>query len=272
MQNRPTPQVDDAFSRRLWPFFLLAFGISWGIFGLIASFPDAVERLTGEISAANPLFIIMVYGPAIAALLLVAPAAGLAGLRAFLARLLIFAIPGRWFLVILLALPALFYIGAAIKGAPLVPDGLPGFPAILGAMALMAVLGPVEEIGWRGFALPLLQRRLSPLAASLVLGLIWGIWHLPAFFLSGTPQSNWGFLPFLIGATALSVIATGLFNATRGSLFWVALMHYQLILPLWPDAQPWDTPLTVLLALGLLWMFRADYSRERAVTKIFRPA
>ncbi|WP_367166022.1 CPBP family intramembrane glutamic endopeptidase [Mesorhizobium sp.] len=80
----------------------------------------------------------------------------------------------------------------------------------------MLVLGPAEEFGWRGFALPLLQRRMAPVRAGLVLGLIWGVWHLPAFYLSGLVQSEWSFMPFLIGSVAVSLILTAMFNAARG--------------------------------------------------------
>jgi uncharacterized protein len=89
----------------------------------------------------------------------------------------------------------------------------------------MAIKGPVEEIGRRGLALPLFQRRFSPIWASLILGMIWGIWHLPAFLLSGTPQSAWSFTPFFVGAVAISVIVTPMFNHSCGSIFLPALFH-----------------------------------------------
>ncbi|MDD1749911.1 MAG: hypothetical protein LUO89_08545 [Methanothrix sp.] len=68
-----------------------------------------------------------------------------------------------------------------------------------------------------------------------------GLWHLPAFFLSGSPQSAWSFSPFFIGALAITVILTAMFNASRGSLLIAALYHFQINGPAWPDAQPWDT-------------------------------
>ena len=89
--------------------------------------------------------------------------------------------------------------------------------------------------------MPLLQLRFSPLASSLILGGIWGIWHLPAFFLSGSPQSAWPFGPYFIGVVAITVILTPMFNAARGSILIAALYHFQMNGPAWPDAQPWDT-------------------------------
>ena len=136
-------------------------------------------------------------------------------------------------------------------------------------MAFMLILGPVEEFGWRGLALPLMQRRLAPIWAGLILGLIWGVWHLPAFFLSGTPQSAWGFTPFLIGSVAVSVMLTPLFNASRGSILLAALFHFQLNNPLWPDAQPYDTVFFVAAAGLIVWRNRATmFTREDAVTRV----
>ncbi|MGB8622698.1 MAG: CPBP family glutamic-type intramembrane protease, partial [Paracoccaceae bacterium] len=117
-------------------------------------------------------------------------------------------------------------------------------------------------------ALPLLQRRLAPVWAGLVLGLIWGVWHLPAFLLSGTPQSAWSFTPFLLGSVAISVIVTPLFNAARGSILLPALMHFQLNNPLWPDAQPFDIPIFVAAAAIVVWLNRATMFRRGGVTRV----
>ena len=80
-------------------------------------------------------------------------------------------------------------------------------------------------------ALPLLQRRMAPLWAGLVLGAIWEIWHLPAFLLSSTPQSARSLTPFFAGTVALSFIVTPLFNRSRGSIMLPALFHLQLSIP-----------------------------------------
>ena len=133
----------------------------------------------------------------------------------------------------------------------------------------MFVLGPVEEIGWRGFALPLLQRKMAPLWAGLILGLIWSLWHLPAFVLSGTPQSAWGFTPFLLGSVSVSVIMTPMFNRSSGSILLAALFHFQLNNPLWPDAQPHDTVFFVLAAFLTVWINRGTmFDRGAGVTQV----
>ncbi|MBE9070542.1 CPBP family intramembrane metalloprotease, partial [Leptolyngbya cf. ectocarpi LEGE 11479] len=140
---------------------------------------------------------------------------------------------------------------------------------LLAAIAMTFILGPIEEFGWRGLALPLLQRRFVPILSALLLGGIWGIWHLPAFLLSGTPQSAWSFTPFLVGSVALSVMVTPLFNASRGSLLLPYLFHLQLINPIWPDAQPYDIIFVVAVALVVVVLNRKTmFRKNRAVTQV----
>ncbi len=81
--------------------------------------------------------------------------------------------------------------------------------------------GPVgEELGWRGYILPKLQQRAGPLIASLVIGTMWGIWHLPSFFNPISVQASLGLIflvPFVVGTIANSVIMTWLYNRTKAS-------------------------------------------------------
>jgi hypothetical protein len=229
-----------------------------------------MAAIFGEISGNHPLFYLAVWAPAIAALTIVLFKKGREGTRRFLSRLLLWRAPAAWYAFLLVGIPLLFYAGAVWKGlssAELIPVSSLG--AYLVALALMAIKGPVEEIGWRGLALPLLQRKMSPLSASLVLGVVWGVWHLPAFMLSGTPQSAWSFTDFFIGTVALSVITTALFNASRGSILLPALLHLQLINPLWPDAQPYDTVPFVAAAVVVIWLNRKTmFRRSGGVTTI----
>jgi len=256
----------DAYSfslASLAPFLIITFGLAWGIIGLYIALPDRMAATFGEISGNHPLFFLATYAPAIAALAIVLRKSRWDGTRRFLRRLLLWRASVAWYAFLLLGIPLLFYIGAVWKGlnpAELVPVSSVG--AYLVALALFAIKGPIEEIGWRGLVLPLLQRNMSPLWASLVLGVIWGIWHLPAFLLGGTPQSAWSFTDFFIGTIALSFIATALFNASRGSILLPALFHLQVINPLWPDAQPYDTIPFVLAATVIVWLTRKTMLRK----------
>lgn len=254
----------------LIPFVLGAFGLTWGLAIVYVAFPSTVESLFGPLSMTNPLFILAVYAPAIAAIGIVLFVAGLPGIRRFLKRALLWRCPLRWYAFILVGIPAIMYAGAAMNGAILC-DLFPIHPwmAIFPALAMAAVIGPVEEFGWRGFALPLLQQRFRPLAASLILGIIWGLWHLPAFMLSGAPQSAWSFGPFFVGSIAISIIMTPMFNESRGSIFVPAIAHFQLNNPIFPDAHPHDSFLLGISAVIIVFVFRSSFlRRDGAVTEV----
>jgi len=126
------------------------------------------------------------------------------------------------------------------------------------ALSFAAIKGPIEEFGWRGIALPLLHRKFAPLWAALILGTIWGVWHMPAILLSGTQQSEWSFAAFFTGCLAISMIATALFNSSRGSILLSAFFHFSLMNPVFPDAQPYDTYLLIVAAILVVWWNRQE--------------
>ena len=255
--------------RSLFPYLTITFGIAWSISGLLILFPDQMASIFGELSAKNPLFFLMVYSPAIAAFTLVIRNGGLPGLGRYLSRLFLWRVHWGWYMFLLAGIPILYYGGAALKGNLFEPIPFSNWHEIIPALAFMLVLGPIEEFGWRGFALPLLQRRYTPIWAGLILGTIWGAWHLPAFFLSGVPQSSWSFFPFFIGAIAVGVIVTPLFNASRGSILLPLLVHWQLNNPIFPDAAPNDSILFVVAAIVVTFINRKTmFSKEGAVTEV----
>jgi hypothetical protein len=249
---------------------LVTFVITWGVLGLYILAPERAAAWFGEISGAHALFFLVTWSPGIAGLAVVAAHAGPRALLPFLSRLLMWRCPPAWWLFILLGLPLVFVAGSLIKGgpvlAPLPPEGAGPLVALL---FMMLFLGPVEELGWRGVAQPILQRHMAPLWAGALIGAVWGIWHLPAFFLAGVVFAEWSFLPFFIGNVVLAILVTPIFNAARGSLLLPILFHWQLINPFWPDAQPWDTWILAGLAAALVWFQRDTMlSREGAVTEV----
>lgn len=254
--------------KALLPFLAITFGLAWGLVALLVIFPAQLTRVFGDVSGTNPLFVLAVYAPALAGFTIVVFQGGVAGLRRYLSRLSLWRCPPAWYAFLLLGIPFLFFSGAWLKGG-LSEQPMASFnwPGMMVAMAITMIIGPVEEFGWRGVALPLLQRRFAPIWAGLILGVIWGLWHLPAFLLSGTPQSAWSFAPFFIGSVAISLIVTPLFNASSGSILLPALVHFQLNNPLFPDAQPHDTVLFVVAAIIVVWLNRkAMFDRSAAVT------
>lgn len=251
-------------------FLASTFLITWGVIGVYILWPETVTALLGPISGRHPAFFLATWSPGIAGVAVVALHTGAAGSKAFLSRLLLWRCPAGWALFLAFGLPAVFVLGSLIGGGPLLaPIGAGGVGAMAGAALIMLFLGPVEELGWRGVAQPILQRHMAPLWAGLLIGATWGIWHLPAFHLSGTVQSGWSFTPFLIGNIALGVLVTPLFNASRGSILLPMLFHWQLINPFWPDARPWDTVLLVAIAVAVVGLNRTTMlQRGRAVTRV----
>lgn len=143
-------------------------------------------------------------------------------------------------------------------------------------LIMMLFLGPVEELGWSGFMQPPLQRRTAPLWAELPIVAIWGLWHLPTFFLSSTVYATWNFLPFIVGNVVLGVLVTPIFNRSGGSVLWPMLFHWQLINPFWPDARPWGTWILIAVAAAVVWwnrdaMFRRDGAVTRVLPEVHRP-
>ncbi len=264
------PEQDGIDLKALIPFVLVTFLITWGITGFYIFFDDLAVRLLGRISGTHPLFFLAVWAPAIAAVVVILHRRGPTGLKHYLQRLRLWRIPAGWLLFIVVGIPGVFFLGAFIKGAPLqAPIFSDGMAAVLLVMAIMLLLGPVEELGWRGLALPVLQRHMAPVWAAILIGAVWGFWHLPAFYLSGVVHSGWGFVPFFIGNICLSLIVTPIFNRTGGSILWPMLYHYQLINPLWPDAQPYDTYLLVgVSVLILIFQREAMFSNKNAYTAV----
>ena len=103
------------------------------------------------------------------------------------------------------------------------------FLAQLGSFLPLLILGPLsEEIGWRGYALGRLQTRWNALTSSLIVGLVWALWHLPLFMMVGSSQHELGspFAGFLVGMMAVSVLFTWLHNNTTGSIWTAIFFHW----------------------------------------------
>lgn len=253
-------------------FFALTFALTWGLAALLILFPEPISALFGELSYTHPLFILAVYSPGFAGIFVVWRHHGMRGLGSFFRRLTLWRMSGAWWLLLIVGIPALFYAGAAIKGTATEPFPFSHWHAALPALAAALFIGPIEELGWRGVALPLLQRRYTPLVASLILGGIWGLWHVPAFLLSGVPQEAWAFGPYFMAVVAISVLLTPMFNDARGSILIAVLFHFQMNNPVWPDAQPWDTlSFSAAAILVVVLNRRTMLSRADAVTGVLMP-
>lgn len=258
--------------RGVGTFFTLSFVIGWGTIAIFIVAPDAVERVFGPPGLTNPLYVLAVYSPAFAGMIMAWHRLGRSGMRGFFSRLAMFRMPARAWAFLVVGIPAVVYAGAALSGTAGDAPVFSPWYTVIPALGLALITGPVEELGWRGVATPLLQRRFNPLVSGLVVGLVWALWHLPAFALSGTVQSAWSFGPFFVGCLAVSVIMTWFFNTSNGSILLAGLVHFQVMNPLFPDAQPWDTLFYVIAAVILVIVARKSMlRRDNAVTGLQHP-
>lgn len=211
--------------RPLQSFVFLTVTISWPAWGILA-----VYDLVPGINLAGVLWLLGGLGPPISAIIVLGVSEGIHAAWQLLGRLMIWRIERRWYAVAVL-LPGVV-VGVALLIDALVfavPTPLPSLdllPLFIGSiLANMVIGGGLEEIGWRGFALPRLQAEYSALTASLVIGVVWIGWHAPLFVVSGVIQAELAPLPFLVQGIALAVLFTWLYNSTRGSLLLVVILH-----------------------------------------------
>jgi CAAX protease family protein len=216
--------------RPLLGFFAIVFGITWGLGAIALLARDWVDAHLGPITASHPAFIIAVYAPSLTAICLTAALEGRPGLTALLGRLAPWRVRWHWSALLLIGLPLSALVASRLIGGAAGHSAAPlNLPALLAAALPAMVLdpGPLgEELGWRGFALPRMLERQPPLAASLVLGGIWGLWHLPGFLQPGIIQSTLPVPVFLLGILAMSVLSTWLFVNSGGSVVPSILLHW----------------------------------------------
>lgn len=175
----------------------------------------------------------------------------------------------HWWAIALGLYPAVLALGYAVSTA-LGLEALEPRPAgpwtwlvpdvLLTSLYFLIGGGGLEEPGWRGFFLTDLQKRFRPLPASLILAVVWALWHLPFFWFGGAQGGLLGVVFYLLLEVApLAVLFTALFNRTGGSLPIAMLLHVSVnVTPVFLPASTLGSGLWLLLMIGLaLWMWRA---------------
>jgi len=215
---------------KLTLYLAIAFGIAWGVIAMVMLFPAWASAVFGGMSRANPLFYVAVWSPNIAAVVTVALLDGRAGLADLFARLVRWRVAPWVWIAAFLFYPALMFVVQLIRD-PAEAMGAWWASVALGIVYLPALaLGRLgEELGWRGVLLPLMLKRMNALLAALVVGAVWMIWHLPAFFVSGLPQNDMALPLFMIGGTALSVYVTWLFVNARHSILIAGIVPHAIV-------------------------------------------
>jgi uncharacterized protein len=210
--------------------FVLSYVGTWLIWAPLVVAQDSMPGALGFVLALLGSLV-----PSSVAIVLVARLHGKAGLRKFLARLTKFRVGVRWYAALLL-LPMLVPLGVGLS--VVFGGSKPSLDTtVLGALMLFAfqifpgsAMG--EELGWRGFALPYLQREHSALGVSLFIGALWSLWHFP-LYLVGTDIRPLSIFPaFVLAVIATSVICSWLYNSTGGSLLIIVLFHAASNLPI----------------------------------------
>ncbi len=216
----------DVARNGLLVFFLLTFACTW--IAWLASAELATPGDTGLFGLGGPVFLLGVFAPAVVALALTLYDEGGAGVARLLVRIGRWQVGARWYLF------AIGYMAATMLLAALIHRLVMGEWPTFGDTPLLLMLGGIlvstlaqagEEVGWRGYALPRLATHLGLGGASIVLGVIWALWHLPLFFLDGSGSDGQSFPIYLLHVTALSVTMSWLYWKTDGSLLLVMLMH-----------------------------------------------
>ena len=155
-------------------------------------------------------------------------------MRRLLRRIVLWRVGLRWYLFVLAGIPAVVALSTLVMPGALASFDAAAVPNVLFLYVVAGLFflfagGPFfEEIGWRGFALPRMQRRYGPLAGSLVLGVLWALWHLPLFLVPDWDTPHGGPLDvalFIVIAVGMSVVLTWVFNNTRGSVLIAILAH-----------------------------------------------
>jgi uncharacterized protein len=251
------PQVRSA--RAIVAFFALNFGWTWSLWGISTAIKPQAPALS------KALFLAAGFGPSLSAIVVVLMFGGILGLRDWSRRCLAWRFRPGWYAVAFFAAPVAMLAALGIRGA--LGGNLPTFPTggpighIIATFGLVLIIGgPLgEEFGWRGYALPALTTRYGWRRSSLIVGALWGFWHVPLFYIPGTGQSQMPMALFLASSFALSIVFARLSINTAFSVLPALLLHWSinawsLVIPMIPNG---GSVRPYVLVMGILFVFAA---------------
>jgi membrane protease YdiL (CAAX protease family) len=229
---RTVSQEATMFVRKhpLVAYFGLAYAITWIIHIPLALSAQGLLYITLPAG----VHFLGAYGPMLAAFIVTGMTQGTPGLRDLLDRMSRWQVGISWLSIAVFSPAALFLVSAVIVRAWVGawPDfrqfgyilEFPTLGWLAGWIIWTLTFGLGEETGWRGFALPRLQRNRDPLAATLILGGLWALWHLPQFFYN-YELTLFGVMAFTVSTVSGALVLTWLCNSTGGSVLVTAIWH-----------------------------------------------
>ncbi len=218
----------------VWVFFGLTFLISWGVGAPWIFAPKAMTAWLGPFGPTSPAFFVAAWAPTLTAVILTLVKQGLPGLGRLFQGLLRWRPIGLLILAVaILPMIALLLAWSPFASGKVAPaDILVLTPLVLFTTAqIVTNTGPLgEELGWRGYALPRLLTRWGPAVSGLIIGLVWTLWHVPAFLFSdvvGLPLASLGW--YVLGTVGLSWLMTWLYVRTGGSILIAGVIPHFVI-------------------------------------------
>jgi uncharacterized protein len=262
-------------------YFLLAYAGTWLITVPVALSANGVGLLPLGIPNGSVIFVSAVWvflGPTLAAFIVTGATEGREGIGRLLRRYVLWRVGLRWYLIVLLGPPAIILLATIV-----LPGALASFRTLaplhplplLVSFPLVLIFGGAlfEEGGWRGFALPRLQRLHGPLVGTLILGILWACWHLPLFWIKvwGTPPTILNMVLYIPSVIFMTIFFTWVFNNTKGSVLVAILLHTSFDLLVGPVGQLFPAPvvtdyggaLPMLIGLGVTALVLVVLTRGR---------
>ncbi|GAI83089.1 unnamed protein product, partial [marine sediment metagenome] len=204
-------------------FFILTYVITWGWALMIIYLFSNIYQLRGYDSFIGILCTIFVgiqsFGPAFAAIIIIAYYEGKKGLKRFAKRLIKFKVKYYWYLLV-------FFMPIVVYSIPILIDLIAGNPSNYNYLDVsswgitlsvivtnIVFAGLAEEPGWRGFAVPALNKKFRPIVSGIIIGVIWAFWHLMQYIYGGRPWET--FPQFVFTVTVISCIYVWIYLKTE---------------------------------------------------------
>jgi membrane protease YdiL (CAAX protease family) len=232
-------------------------------------------------TAANLLQIFFLFGQGLVAIFYTGINEGKPGIKQLLRRLIKWRVGIHWYLIVFFV-PALISLAVrqicGMIGITIPPLKAPGVLLTSFATIFLGyLLLNTEELAWRGVALPKFQERFSPNMSSLIIGIIWGVFHIPIFLMKGGHPAGFQFHLYMLMVLAMSFIMTWTFNGTGGSLLLVHLLHQSMntwseVFPSFPRALHSYTPAIITTIFLIVWAVIVSIPKQNKAQTQINPA